>query len=65
MTGAGRTLTPDLDWDDCLARWRLDIEKAVAEFASGDVRMLPSTMSDDVRTLGLLNRIRELERHGR
>lgn len=62
MSGAGQNLTPDIDWDDNLARWQGEVETAVAELAAGDVRMLSSAVSDDVRTLGLLSRIREFER---
>lgn len=63
MDGAGKTLTPGMDWDDRLPGWFREIETAVEEFAGGDVRLHPARSAQDTRSFGLLSRIRELQRN--
>ena len=62
MDGAGKTLTPGMDWDDRLPEWFRAIETAVGEFAAGDVRLHPARSAKDTRAFGLLSRIAELQR---
>jgi ATP-dependent helicase/nuclease subunit B len=61
-TGAGRELTPDVDWDSELAAWQDELRTALREFEQGDVRVNGAMAAKDTRSFGLLNRVRELQR---
>jgi hypothetical protein len=60
--GAGRDLTPDIDWDAKLEAWQEGIRGALGEFEQGDVRVNGALAAKETRPFGLLNRIRELQR---
>ncbi|MDJ0906168.1 MAG: PD-(D/E)XK nuclease family protein [Woeseiaceae bacterium] len=61
--GAGRDLTPDIDWDAELAGWQDDIRNAMRLFEQGDVRINGAFPAKDSRSFALLSRVRELQ-HG-
>jgi probable DNA repair protein len=60
--GAGKDLTPDIDWDAELAVWQDNIRNAMREFERGDVRINGAIPARDSRSFGLLSRVRELQR---
>ena len=60
--GAGRNLTPNIDWDSELAAWQEDIRTAMLAFEQGDVRINGALPAKDTRGFGLLSRIREVRR---
>jgi len=60
LDGAGRYLTPKLDWDSCLAEWKEQVVHAAQEIAAGDVRINGSQTTQAARPFGLLSRNREL-----
>jgi hypothetical protein len=62
IDGAGWALTPDVDWDDVLARWKSEVEDAVIEIQHGDVRINGLQNTQAARPLSLLSRIGELRR---
>jgi hypothetical protein len=64
ISGAGRTLTPDLDWESALAEWRAVLERAAREFREGDVRLYSQHNIQSARPLALLSRIGELRLDG-
>ena len=64
INGAGRGLTPDLDWDDALAAWTREVEVAASELKIGDIRVDRLQTDQRARTLSLLSRIREHRRDG-
>jgi probable DNA repair protein len=64
ISGAGRTLTPELDWDAALAEWRAEVERAAREFRAGDVRLFNLQNIQSARPLALLSRIGELRLDG-
>jgi len=61
LNGAGRELTPDLNWTDDLARWRQEVVLAAQELQKGDVRINAQLPVRTSRSVGLLSRIRELQ----
>ena len=61
LSGAGRELTPNLDWDNDLARWRQEVVRAAQELQEGDVRINGALPVKSSRAVGLLSRIRELQ----
>ena len=61
-TGAGRDLTPDIDWDNELAGWQDDLRDAMQQFEQGDIRSNGAIPAKDSRSFGLLSRVRELQR---
>ncbi len=63
LNGAGRELTPQLDWESTLAGWRAEVLAAAETFALGDVRLNGALPIKASRSFGLLSRIRELQ-HG-
>lgn len=60
MSGAGRDMTPDLDWDVLLEEWRAEVDRALCNLQKGDVRLNGVIPAKDSREFGLLSRIREL-----
>ena len=62
MDAAGYEFTPDLDWPAALAHWQDEVQAAVREIASGDVRISSSLTAAAARPLGLLSRYREQTR---
>jgi hypothetical protein len=60
LDGAGRDLTPDLDWDANLAQWRLAVKDAALGLQRGDIRINAALPAKSSRAFGLLSRIREL-----
>jgi len=61
LSGSGPEFTPDLDWNDDLARWRQEVVLAAQELQRGDVRINGSLPVKASRAVGLLSRIRELQ----
>jgi hypothetical protein len=64
LNGAGRDLTPDLDWDAALGQWQDELRAAMRRFELGDVRINGARPAKDARSFGLLARIRELQHDG-
>ncbi|MDH3613408.1 MAG: PD-(D/E)XK nuclease family protein [Gammaproteobacteria bacterium] len=62
IDGAGRTFTPDLDWQATLREWKNQVADAVSEIQRGDVRINGSQNTQASRPLSLLSRIAELRR---
>lgn len=60
-SGAGRDLTPDIDWDAELGGWQAEIRGALETLERGDVRVNGAMAAKDSRAFGLLSRIRELQ----
>ncbi len=60
--GAGRNLTPDIDWDGELAAWQQAVRDALRQFERGDVRVNGAIPARDSRSFGLLSRVQELQR---
>ena len=62
LDGAGRELSPKLNWDDALARWKDKVAAAAGEIAAGDnrINMLQNTQA--ARPLSILSRHQELLR---
>ena len=60
ISGAGKTLSPALDWEAALAEWRGAIERAARDFFAGDVRLMSRLSIQSARPLALLSRIGEL-----
>ena len=61
IDGAGKQLTPDLDWDDALASWTKLVEVAAGQIQRGDIRVNGLQNMQSARPLSLLSRIRELQ----
>ncbi len=61
IDGAGKQLTPSLDWDEVLASWIKLVEVAAAQIQRGDVRVNGMQNMQSARPLSLLSRIRELQ----
>ncbi len=61
IDGAGKQLTPDLDWGDALASWTKLVEVAAGQIQRGDIRVNGLQNVQSARPLGLLSRIRELQ----
>lgn len=62
LDAAGRTFTPELDWDRVLTTWQARVEVIAAELAKGDVRLNPALNTQSGRPLALLSRRQELGR---
>ena len=62
VDGAGKTLSPDLDWDNVLSLWRRAVEEAASGFSRGDVRLYGAHSVQTARPLALLSRIGEFRR---
>ena len=62
LDAAGRTFTPELDWDQVLTTWQARVEVIAAELAKGDVRLNPALNTQSGRPLALLSRRQELGR---
>jgi hypothetical protein len=60
IDGAGKQLTPDLDWDEALASWITLVEAAAKQIQRGDVRVNGQQNTQSARPLSLLSRIGEL-----
>jgi hypothetical protein len=60
INGAGRELTPDLDWDEALADWSQQVVAAAAAMQRGDARVNTAVPVRNSRSFALLSRIREL-----
>ncbi len=60
ISGAGKTLTPDMDFEGALADWRNEVERAAREFRAGDVRLYSLHSIQSARPLAPLSRIAEL-----
>jgi len=60
FAGAGKTLTPDIDWDSELGKWFALAEHAAAGLRAGDVRLARLHSLQSARPLSLLSRSREL-----
>jgi exodeoxyribonuclease-5 len=58
----GRDFAPDLDWDEAMADWKAQVDAAADEIRQGDVRINMQQNVQAARPLGLLSRIRELQR---
>ncbi|MDX2411820.1 MAG: PD-(D/E)XK nuclease family protein [Woeseiaceae bacterium] len=61
IDGAGKRLTPDLDWDDALSSWTKLVEVAAGQLQRGDVRVNGLQNMQSARPLSLISRIRELQ----
>lgn len=61
LNGAGRELTPALEWDVSLAAWQDELRAAMRVFEQGDLRINGALPAKDARAFGLLARIRELQ----
>ncbi|MDJ0814076.1 MAG: PD-(D/E)XK nuclease family protein [Woeseiaceae bacterium] len=61
FNGAGRELSPEIDWDESLGAWRDALRAAMRRFEAGDVRLNGALPAKDSRSFGLLARIRELQ----
>lgn len=59
VSGAGKTLTPDMEWEPALAEWSRGVRRLAREFRDGDVRLYGPHNLQSSRSLGLLSRIRE------
>lgn len=62
LDGVGRELSPKLDWDDALARWKEIVAAAASAIAAGDVRVNVLQNTQAARPLSILSRYRELLR---
>jgi hypothetical protein len=62
MDGAGRKLSPKLNWDDALARWKEKVTVAANAIAAGDVRINTLQNTQAARPLSILSRYQELLR---
>jgi hypothetical protein len=62
LDGAGRELSPKLNWDDALARWRDKVAAAAGEIAAGDIRINMLQNTQAARPLSILSRHQELLR---
>jgi probable DNA repair protein len=62
IDAAGRDFTPEMDWDEELDRWKLQVAEAANDLQRGDVRVDGLQTTESARTLGLLSRISELRR---
>jgi probable DNA repair protein len=62
IDGAGRDLTPELNWDDVLAQWKSQVRITASQFQRGDVRINGLQNIQATRPLSLLSRIGELRR---
>jgi hypothetical protein len=60
IDGAGKQLTPDLDWDEALVSWTTLVETAAKQIQRGDVRINGQQNTQSARPLSLLSRIAEL-----
>ena len=60
VSGAGKTLTPELNWDDALSDWQEQLERVAREFRAGDVRVVSLHSVQSSRPLALLSRVNEL-----
>ena len=60
LSGAGRTLTPDIDWDASLESWCAQVRAAIRALQQGDVRLNAALPARDAREFGLLSRVREV-----
>ena len=60
IDGAGRTLTPDIDWAAVLPAWCTVAERAARELRRGDIRLSDLHNLQSERPLSLLSRSREL-----
>ncbi|NIV18159.1 MAG: hypothetical protein GWN47_07030 [Woeseiaceae bacterium] len=64
IVGAGKSLTPDLDWNSALRDWRRQVEIAAEEMSRGDIRVNSYQSRQAARPLALLSRFAELRRDG-
>ena len=62
ISGAGVDLTPEINWEDALGRWRAEVRRALNELQEGDVRVNGTLSAKDLRPFGLLSRVQELTR---
>lgn len=62
ISGAGKTLTPDMDWDSVLADWSANVRSLARDLRDGDVRLFGKHGVRSSRLLGLLSRIQEARR---
>ena len=62
IDGAGRDLTPELNWDDVLAQWKSQVKITASQLRGGDVRINGLQNTQATRPLSLLSRIGELRR---
>jgi ATP-dependent helicase/nuclease subunit B len=60
IDGAGRMLTPDLDWNSALTEWRERVEAGAVEMHRGDIRLYGLHSLQAARPLALLSRVREI-----
>jgi probable DNA repair protein len=60
LDGAGKQLTPDLDWGEALGSWITLVEAAAKQIQRGDIRINGKQNAQAARALGLLSRITEL-----
>ena len=60
IDGAGRSITPDLDWDNALTEWRDQVEAGAREMHRGDIRLYGLHSLQAARPLALLSRVREI-----
>jgi probable DNA repair protein len=60
IDGAGRSLSPNLDWDVELDRWRERVNQAARSLLQGDVRLTSRHRLQAARPLSLLSRVAEL-----
>lgn len=60
--GAGRLLTPELNWDETLEQWKDQVAIIARQFQRGDVRVNGLQNTQASRPLSLLSRITELRR---
>jgi probable DNA repair protein len=60
LDAASRDLSPKLDWDSSLTRWKHLVATAAAEIVAGDIRINARSNAQQVRPLALLSRYREL-----
>jgi len=60
IDGAGRTITPDVDWNSALTEWREQVEAGAVEMHRGDVRLYGLHGLQAARPLALLSRVREI-----
>ena len=64
IAGAGKWLTPELDWNSALQDWRQQVEIAAEEMSHGDIRVNAYQSRQGARPLALLSRFAELRRDG-
>lgn len=60
IDGAGKLLTPDMNWDQALGSWTTLVEAAARQIQRGDVRINGKQSTKSARALSLLSRIGEL-----